>query len=632
MIRPTFRAVDPGRSRIVLIGTPRYRDERLADVPVVANNVADLARAFTDPTLGGFAPEHCRRVSEDADLVQIGEVLTAAAEQASDLLLVYYSGHGLIDRRGKLYLSLAGTRPDQLAYSALTFDAVRETFLDSPASNRVLILDSCFSGRAIGQPLAGEEQSLLTALEVSGTFTLTAATANRAALILDGERHTAFTERLLRLLQDGSPRAGQMLTLTDIYRHLHAQLTAEGLPVPQQRGTNTAEMLGLVHNRQVVTARQLLAHEALPKLVNGAVTGKPAAIAPAWPGLPTTATAPAEDRIAPAVEQALRHVAEAGSKQLRRICLAAVAPVVAAIAEEQALGIAATLSDADRRHSVLADIAVVVAASDTFRAIDILSTVWEPYRTMALADIARTDGLRHPDNGAYILDTYILDDTRPRRLGADSLSAIARAVAAFAPDRAEEIAAGISDEYPRTVALAGIALTVAVTDPGRALRLIPDRCGPWAVPAVAEALAVIDPDRALSLIAPLVGQRPHPLALIGVARTLAATDPHRALRIACGITDRARRAEALAAVAEVVAATSLDHALEITRMIGDSRMEEAALADVAPVVAAKDPQRAMDIAEGITGTLWKVLALAGIASVQLETPHRRRSAIGLAAR
>ncbi|MFE9636114.1 caspase domain-containing protein [Streptomyces sp. NPDC006463] len=631
MIRPTFRAVDPGRSRIVLIGTPRYRDERLADTPVVANNVTDLARALTDPTLGGFAQEHCRTVSEDADLVQIGEVLTSAAEQASDLLLVYYSGHGLIDRRGKLYLSLAGTRPDQLAYSALTFDAVRETFLDSPASNRVLILDSCFSGRAIGQPLAGEEQSLLNALEVSGTFTLTAATANRAALILDGERHTAFTERLLRLLQDGSPRAGQMLTLTDIYRHLHAELTAEGLPAPQQRGTNTAGMLGLVHNRQVITARQLLAHETLPMLVNAAVTGKPAATAPAWHGLPTT-TASAHERAAPAVEQALRHVAEAGSKQLRRICLAAVAPAVAAIAEEQALGIAATLSDMDRRQSVLAHIAVVVAASDVFRAIDILSTVWEPYRTMALADIARIDGLRHPGNGTYILDTYILDDTRSGRLGADSLSAVARAVAAFAPDRAEEIAVGIPDGYSRTVALAGIALTVAVTDPGRALRLIPSRCSPWAVPAVAEALAVIDPDRALSFIAPLVGQRQYPLALIGVARTIALTDPPRALRIACGITDRARRAEALVVVAEAVAATSPDHALEITGMIGDSKVEVAALADVAPVVAAKDPEWAMDIADGITGTLWKVLALAGIASVQLETGHRRLSATRLAAR
>ncbi|MFJ5811501.1 caspase domain-containing protein [Streptomyces sp. NPDC093093] len=539
MNRSVFRAVDPARSRIVLIGTPHYRDEHLPDVPVVAHNVADLAAVFTDPELGGFAEAHCRTVPGDADLARVGEILTDAAEQASDLLLVYYSGHGLIDRRGNLYLSLATTRPDQLAYSALTFDAVRETFLDSRAENRVLILDSCFSGRAIGRPLAGEEQSLLTALDVAGTYTLTAATANRVALALDGERHTAFTERLLRLFQDGSTGAGQMLTLNDIYRHLLARLTAEGLPVPQQRGTGTAELLGLA--------------------------------------------------------------------------------------------IAATMSDEDRRQSVLADIAVVVAAADIFRAIDMLVNGMEPYRTTALAHIVRNHGLRDPRDGEYVLDTYVLDGPWPRRSTA-ALSEIARAVAAFAPDRAEEIAARITDERSRTDTLAAIARTVAATDPGRAFRLLPDQYAPWTAPIVAEALAFIDPDGALRLIAPLAGQQPYPTARAGVARAVAVTDPQRALHIARGITDRAWRAKALVATAQAVAATDPDRALEIIAVIGDRFVEQAALADVAPIVAADAPERAMQLAESISDTLSKVLALTGIASVHLDTRHPRSSATSLAAR
>jgi uncharacterized caspase-like protein len=247
--------VDPARSRIVLFGTPTYLDPRLTDVPEVANNIADLAAVLTDPDLGGFDPAHCLIVPAGAGVAEVGERLTQAAMEAEDLLLFYYSGHGLIGaRRHDLYLCVAGTRPDQLAFTALGFDDVRDACLDSPAKNRVVILDSCYSGKAIGEALADDE--VLGQLEVAGTYTLTSASANRTALILPGELHTAFTERLLHLLRTGLVSAGALLSLGDIYRQLNRQLNrqlkAEGLPLPQYRGTETTELLGLARNRGYV--------------------------------------------------------------------------------------------------------------------------------------------------------------------------------------------------------------------------------------------------------------------------------------------------------------------------------------------------------------------------------------------
>jgi len=178
-------------------------------------------------------------------------VLMQAAGQAEDLLLFYYSGHGLLaQRRGELFLSLRDTRRDRIAFSALPFEAVRDACLESRAASRVVILDSCFSGRAIGDTLADEEDAVVGQLDVSGTYTLASAPANRTALILPGERHTAFTERMLNLLVEGSPEAGQMISLGDIYRHLYRRMTSDGLPTPQQRGTATADLLGLVRNRR----------------------------------------------------------------------------------------------------------------------------------------------------------------------------------------------------------------------------------------------------------------------------------------------------------------------------------------------------------------------------------------------
>jgi hypothetical protein len=245
-----MKSFDPAKSRVVLVGTPAYSDPDLPDVPVITRNISDLEAVFTDPELGGFDPVHCVVVPADATVAQIGNVLVDAAAEAEDLLLFYYCGHGLVSSQTfELYLSVAETRHNRPQFSALSFAAVREAFLDSSAATRVVILDSCFSGKAIGQPLAGEDAVVLGQVDVEGSYTLTAAPSNRTALVRPGEAHTAFTERLLRLLRAGSPRAGQWLTLNEIYRGLRSSLLAEGLPQPQQRGVGNAGQLGLVPNR-----------------------------------------------------------------------------------------------------------------------------------------------------------------------------------------------------------------------------------------------------------------------------------------------------------------------------------------------------------------------------------------------
>lgn len=70
-------------------------------------------------------------------------------------------GHGLLDRRGQLHLAVAGTHPDRLGFTALSYETLRAVCLDSDAASKMVILDSCFSGRAIGQALAGDDQQVL---------------------------------------------------------------------------------------------------------------------------------------------------------------------------------------------------------------------------------------------------------------------------------------------------------------------------------------------------------------------------------------------------------------------------------------------------------------------------------------
>src|SRR5215469_17964994 len=113
---------------MVLVGVPSYADEALEDFEVIERNVADLLTAFTDPTIGGLDRLHCAHAEPGASIADIGMRLGRAAEEAEDLLLFYYCGHGLIGgmRDRQLYLSVRGTVMGREAYTALPFEAVRQ--------------------------------------------------------------------------------------------------------------------------------------------------------------------------------------------------------------------------------------------------------------------------------------------------------------------------------------------------------------------------------------------------------------------------------------------------------------------------------------------------------------------------
>ena len=241
------RFPDPSRSQAVLIGTASYWDAALPELPAVARNLTGLAAVLTGPNGGGWRADRVTVIRNPVSAREVGLALASVAEQTQDTLLVYYAGHGLLTPEGELHLAVGETVPGRVRYSALPFDWVREALRDSPAANRVLILDCCFSGRVI-EAMADPAAFAADATEVSGTYTLTATAGSRPARAPSGQTYTAFTGELLDLLTSGIPHGPAELTLGVIYPHLRQRLTARGLPRPQQRGTDTADRLVLVRN------------------------------------------------------------------------------------------------------------------------------------------------------------------------------------------------------------------------------------------------------------------------------------------------------------------------------------------------------------------------------------------------
>lgn len=242
---------DGERSQVILLGASKFADtEALPPVPEVLRNVSDLAAVFTDSAFGIVPAANCSHFVDDDRLPTLGRRLRAITSGAEDLLLVYYAGHGLkAGPRHELYLAMYETDPEDPDFGALKYETLRRIVVDSPATTKVIILDCCFSGAAFGGELAGPVESLLGQLEVKGCYVLTSAQADNVAVVLPGEEHTAFTGRLLSVLGEGVPSEVEFLTLDALYRAVHAQLTAVGLPTPLNRGSRTSQDLILARNR-----------------------------------------------------------------------------------------------------------------------------------------------------------------------------------------------------------------------------------------------------------------------------------------------------------------------------------------------------------------------------------------------
>ncbi|MBL1117103.1 caspase family protein [Streptomyces sp. 110] len=237
---------DPAASRAVLIGTSRYA--HLEQIPAVANNLSALAAALCAPGSWGLAPEHCTVIEDPSTAVEVLEAVRTAAEEATDTLLVYFAGHGLVEpRRGELFLGLTGSIQHR-SYTGLPYGTLRDVVLDGRAGRQVMLLDCCFSGRVLGFMSAASAEAVIDQVEIEGTYLLASVPDTSFALAPPGETHTAFTGELLRLLREGVPGGPELLDLDTVYAQVYAALRAKGRPLPQKRDRNTAGGLALARN------------------------------------------------------------------------------------------------------------------------------------------------------------------------------------------------------------------------------------------------------------------------------------------------------------------------------------------------------------------------------------------------
>ena len=135
----------PPRKTALLIGNGRFEDRKLSVLSAPSADVEALRRVLEDRSIGGFGDV---KVLNDATFAEASAAIGNLFDVASsdDTILLYYSGHGLLDQSGHLYLATRGTPAESPAGTSIAAAEIKRLMGSSRSLRQVLILDCCYSG------------------------------------------------------------------------------------------------------------------------------------------------------------------------------------------------------------------------------------------------------------------------------------------------------------------------------------------------------------------------------------------------------------------------------------------------------------------------------------------------------
>ena len=210
-------------TRVIIVGTGSHHDSGLADLPSVRSAASELAAALIEN--GGLDPDHLRILLDPPGPDEVLSAITEQAQQAGDLLMIFYIGHGLMDARGELYLATAGTQTQgsHLAPTSVPYSTIRDALRVSPARARMLVLDCGNAMEALGNRDGAAHEPAGSA-SASGTCVLASGTPSPART---GRAHADLTRALASLLRTGDPHGPATITIDDAYQYLLRTLDGE---------------------------------------------------------------------------------------------------------------------------------------------------------------------------------------------------------------------------------------------------------------------------------------------------------------------------------------------------------------------------------------------------------------------
>src|ERR687885_384959 len=192
----------------LLIGVSQY-GPGFSQLPAAANDVEAMQRVLQHPDMGDF-DEAVPLIDPDPQEMGTAIENLFGDGKRDDLLLLFFSGHGIKDENGNLYLATRSTRKNErgglIRSTAIAARFVQEIMSDSRARRQVVILDCCFSG-AFGEGLLAKDDSSVDVrkqLGGEGRVVLTSSTSTQYSFEQQGADLSIYTRYLVEGIETGA--------------------------------------------------------------------------------------------------------------------------------------------------------------------------------------------------------------------------------------------------------------------------------------------------------------------------------------------------------------------------------------------------------------------------------------------
>jgi hypothetical protein len=216
----------------LIIANTEYTDPNLAQLSAPGKDAEEFARVLKDKEIGAFDDVKVLLNHPDSTAREAIDEFFDQKKQ-DDLLLLYFSGHGVRDEVGALYLAAKNTTRARLRSTAIRSDFIREAMDQSRSKRIILILDCCNSG-AFAQgtkAITGGNVGTASAFEGTGygRIVLTASDSTQFAWegdkVIGETQNSLFTHFLIQGMDGEADHDGDgRITVDELFDYAYEQI------------------------------------------------------------------------------------------------------------------------------------------------------------------------------------------------------------------------------------------------------------------------------------------------------------------------------------------------------------------------------------------------------------------------
>jgi Caspase domain/TIR domain len=219
----------------LLIGVSEY-GEGLSTLLTPQNDILAMQRVLQNPDIGGFDEVE---VLANPNLFQMDDAigkLFSEQRNPDDLILLYFSGHGLKDNQGEFHFALPASRFDQgelVKGTTLPASALHHCMNQSASKRQIVILDCCFSG-AVGnyvsreRSIAPSTKNSSTEEEVGHVLMTSTGSIEYNFEHGDGQELSLYTKYLVEGLETGAANidGNLKITIDELHEYLKRKIAS----------------------------------------------------------------------------------------------------------------------------------------------------------------------------------------------------------------------------------------------------------------------------------------------------------------------------------------------------------------------------------------------------------------------